>query len=133
LETLVKSYISDIQFPDRSFYQERMELLDKDNREFNRNITKMMVYLGERLGIENEFKDLWKEISDKWIHTKGIMNNIVENITEHSNAPPWGFIIPMEYTKDDIKELKQLNENVFSFRNLLKKSIRIYLDGFENK
>lgn len=133
LETLVKSYISDKRFPDISFYQERMELLDKDNRESNRSIATMMTEFGKDLRIGNEFKDLWKEISEKWIHTKGIMNNIVENIAESSNLPPWGLFIPMEYTKDDLNELKQLNENVSKFGNLLKKSIENYLDSIENK
>jgi hypothetical protein len=61
----------------------------------------------------------------EWVHTKGIVKRIVDQVVENS-APPYALGIPMNYTKSDLDSLNELNEEISEIRNLLKITIEKY-------
>lgn len=120
LESLVKCYLADLDYPYQTFFQEKLDLLEKEKkREF-----KLMEELGERL--ELNFVALWGELSQRWCHTKGIVDRVVAQMAEKSGAPSWALVIPMHYAKSDLDTIDELRSCISKFRSLLAAAMEKY-------
>jgi hypothetical protein len=127
LETLVKCCLADLKYPDQSSFQEKLELLGKETKKKNgknENVLKrehdFMKELDSELGLNKESIELWGKLSQDWVHTKGVVNRIITEIIEKSDAPSWAVIIPIKYTKSDLDTIDELHKRIFKFRSLLK-------------
>jgi hypothetical protein len=127
LESLAKCYLADLKYPDETIFREKLELLEKELEREHKSISKLMKELRGELGLKNDdFVALWGKLSQDWIHTKGIVDRIVKEITEKSAAPSWTFIIPIKYTETDLDTIDELRKRISQFRGLLKVIIEKY-------
>ncbi|MCK4297265.1 MAG: hypothetical protein KAX28_11505 [Candidatus Marinimicrobia bacterium] len=126
LESLVKCYLADIKYPDQTFFQERLELLEKLLDEERLSTSKLMKELERELESENNFVALWGKLSRDWIHTKGIMNRVVSQVVEKSDVPPWALPLPMNYTENELDTIDELRKRISQFRNLLTVTMEKY-------
>ena len=115
LESLVKCYLADLKYPDRTFFQERLKLLEAENS----STSKLMEELERKLGLENDFVALWGKLSQYWVHTKGIMDRVVAQVVEKSDVPSWGLVLPMYYAESDLDTIDELCNRISKFRSLL--------------
>ncbi|MBA7617408.1 hypothetical protein ES703_24722 [subsurface metagenome] len=119
LESLVKSYLADSRYPDPPFFQERLESLEQEINKEKKSISDLMEELGEKLGVKKDFVALWGKLSHDWVHTKGIMDKVVAQVTEKSDVPPWALAIPMTYAENDLDTIDELRNRISKFRSLL--------------
>ncbi len=122
LETLAKCYLADLNYPDLSFFQEKLNSLQQAER----NISELMRKLGNEVGVGNEFHAMWKSLSEDWVHTRGFVNNVVTHISEKTDAPPWALGVPMNYVQSDLGTIDELRNQISRFRNLLKTTMEKY-------
>jgi len=115
LESLVKCYLADLKYPDRTFFQERLKLLEAENS----STSKLMEELERKLGLKNDFVALWGKLSQDWVHTKGIMDRVVAQVIEKSDVPSWGLVLPMYYAESDLDTIDELRNRISKFRSLL--------------
>ena len=47
---------------------------------------------------------LWGKLSEEWLHPKGIINRIVEEI---SNKSDWSLVIPITNTENEMDALEE--------------------------
>ncbi|MGH7800258.1 MAG: hypothetical protein ACREOW_06450 [Thermodesulfobacteriota bacterium] len=115
LESLVKCYLADSKYPEKSFFQERLNSLDQERlRDW-----KLMKELGNRLGTGDDFLALWGKLSEYWSHTRGIMDRVVAQVIVKSDVPPWALVIPMSYVESDLDSIDELHNRISKFRSLL--------------
>ncbi|MHA1645658.1 MAG: hypothetical protein ACTSV0_11570 [Candidatus Freyarchaeota archaeon] len=112
VESLVKCYFADLKYPEQPSFRKKIELLDEERKQ-RKTITKLMEEYGE------DAKELWKQLSEEWIHTKGIVNRIVKEITNKSELPAWPVVLPITYADTELDVLEELRRNVSKFRRLL--------------
>ena len=79
---------------------------------------------GNKIGVKNEPFNLWKKLSQNWVHPKGIIKRLISEITKKSDVPSWAWIIPMEYTNSDLKDIEELGKCISKLRELIKAVIR---------
>jgi hypothetical protein len=119
LESLAKCYLADSRYPEVTFFQARLERLEQEMEQTKVSTSKAMRELGEKLGAANDFVDLWRKLSQDWVHTKGFTDKLVSHVTEKSDMPPWALAIPMNYTETDLSILEEMRNRVSQFRGLL--------------
>jgi hypothetical protein len=113
VESLVKCYCADLKYPNQTFFQEKIRLLKEEMREQRISTSKL---------IKKCRKDaigLWGRLSEGWLHTKGIIDRIVEEISHKSELPAWPLVMPITYTDTELDVLEELRRNVLEFRGLL--------------
>ena len=93
------------------------------------SISKLMKELGKMVGSGDAY-ELWDNLSGDWVHTKGVIDRIVNQINRTPRAPSWALIIPMNYAKGDLDAIKELGKRISQFRNLLKVTIENYKQEF---
>lgn len=116
LESLAKCYLADLKYSDQIFFQEKLKLLEEENKR-KKSTSKLMDELGAGLGLD--FRTLWHKLSQDWIHTKGIMDRVVTQVVEKSDVPPWALVIPMNYAESDLDTINELRNRISKFRSLL--------------
>lgn len=131
LESLVKCYLADLKYPDQSFFQEKLKLLEKETKSKNDvNVSKreydFMEELDRELGLNKKSIALWGKLSKDWIHTKGIVNRIVNEIAEKQDIPAWALVIPMNFNKSDLDSINELYKSISQFRFLLNFTLEKY-------
>jgi hypothetical protein len=122
LESLVECYLADLRYQDQSFFQEKLKLLEEEKEK--KSTSKLMRELGEQLGLN--FVALWGELSQRWCHTKGIVDGVVAQVVEKSDAPSWALVIPMHYAKSDLDTIDELRSRISKFRSLLAAAMEKY-------
>lgn len=70
--------------------------------------------------------NLWRELSNAWVHTKGLVDRIVSQVIEKSTPPAWALVIPMAYQPSDLEAIEELGKRISQFRRLLKTEIEKY-------
>lgn len=130
LETLVKCYLADLKYPNLSFFQEKLDALQRAQP----NISRLMNEMGKEVGAGDQFYAMWKGLSEDWVHTKGFVNNVIARVSTKADAPPWALSVPMNYVQSDLVAIDELRSQISIFRNLLKSSIEKYKQelGFSN-
>jgi hypothetical protein len=115
LESLAKCCLADSRYADQPFFQQRIELLEKKRL----STSKLMEDLGKELRVGNDFKSLWHQLSQDWVHTRGIADGVVNYVVQNSDVPPWALLIPMSYRASDLGTINKLQEQIVKFRDLL--------------
>lgn len=115
LESLVKCYLADLQYPETAFFQEKLRSLEQNRL----STSKLMKVLGKKLGVKREFVSLWCKLSQDWLHTKGFTDKLVAHLNKQSDMPRWSLVIPINYTEKDLNILEELRNRVSQFRSLL--------------
>lgn len=123
LETLTKCYLADLKYPNVTFFQDKIQLLEKENK----SISKQMKELEKRLGFKGDIVSLWGKLSNEWTHTEGIVDKIVNQIVNTKSVPPWGLVIPINYTENELMVIDSLRKRIAQFRKLLKITTEKYL------
>lgn len=126
LESLAKCYLADSRYANRDFFEKRMKLLQGELERERVSISKLMKQLGQEVGLESDFVALWGKLSQDWIHTKGIVDKVVNQLIEKSGVPPWALVIPMYYTEDDLDTVGELRKRISQFRSLLTATVEKY-------
>lgn len=124
LESLAKHYLADARYPSHLFFEQKLEFLEIDLKKTKSSITEMMRELDKVLMIEFLPSSLWQEISEKWIHTRGLAKKITNYIVERQSLPPWGLIIPGPYTRDDLPEIYELKEKILKFKQICNEAVK---------
>lgn len=119
LESLVKCYFADQRYPESEFFRDRLHLFEKKVRGQNTSISSLMNELDKHLGLKKDSITLWGKLSESWVHARGVMDGIVDHVIEKSDAPPWGLVIPANYTSNDLSSLNELRKRLDQFRVLL--------------
>lgn len=117
LEALGKFYLAkdlDVE----AFFEGKIEQLFED-----KSITKVLKEFGEEIGLGEDPAKLWRRLSNEWVHTKGIVDRIINEIIQKGNIPPWALAIPISYGKEDLDALNELGEVVAKFREILKRTM----------
>jgi len=115
LESLGKCCLADLRYPDEDFFETKLQLLEGEEARTSRVLRE----LGRELGSGNDFVALWGKLSHDWIHARGIMSRITDQIIEKSDVPSWGLVIPMSYAESDLDSLEELCKRISQFRRLL--------------
>ena len=70
-------------------------------------------------GKENRY--FWKKLSNDWVHTKGLVEKIIEPLLSQNSEFPssWSLYFPAEYSRGDLIALGELKKDISFFRNLL--------------
>ena len=126
LESLVKCYLADLRYPDAAFFQDRLHMLEKETRQEKISISRLMKELDKNLGLKKGSVALWGKLSEDWVHARGIMDGIVGRLSEKSEVPPWGLVVPTGYEKDDLSALEELRKRLAQFRCLLQVMMQRY-------
>lgn len=121
-ESLAKCYLADLKYPDQSFFQERLRLLEEEKL----STAKLLKELEKRLGRENEFIALWDKLSRDWVHIKGIMDKTVDQVIQKSDVPPWALPLPMGYNENDLDAIDELCKRISQFKSLLATTLEKY-------
>jgi len=124
-ESLAKCYLADLKYPNESFFQ-KLELLENEAMNNNMSMSKLMKEVGMKLGLKNGFIALWGKLSKDWMHTMGVIDNIVNQTNNNSTPPSWALIIPMKYARVDLDTIQELGKCISQFRHLLKATMKDY-------
>jgi len=114
LETMAKCYFTEKIDQSQESFVIKLELLEDMLKEKKISITKLMKELGP------DFVKLWGKLSEKWIHTRGILTRITDRFVETGIPPSWGLILPATYTEEDLDDIQELGKRLAEFRKLLK-------------
>jgi len=128
LESMAKCYLADLKYPKQSFFGEKLELLLKETKEKNGKKAGKREYdfleeFDKKVKLDRKSIKLWSKLSKDWVHTKGVVDRIVGQISEKSTPPPWALVIPMNYAMADLDAINELGKRVSQFREILKVTI----------
>ena len=126
LESLAKCYLADAKHSEAAFFQERIELLEREMEQTGLSTSKLMKELGMELGATSDFVSLWGKLSKDWFHTKGFTDKLVGHVIEESDMPSWSLVIPMNYTESDVSIVEELRNRILQFRSLLATTMERY-------
>lgn len=112
LESLVKCYYADLRYPKKTFFAERIELLEKELDRQRKSTSKLIKEFGRNAA------SLWGKLSEDWLHTRGVINRIVTEAAERG-IPAWSVPIPASYTETDLKVIDELRKRISKFREIL--------------
>lgn len=119
LESLVKCYLADMRYPDQGFFHDKICLLEKQPNRKRRSTASFMEEWDKHLGRKNGSAALWKELSQTWVHARGVVEGITNRVTQQTDAPAWGMVLPQAYTMRDMAALNELQRKLSQFRSLL--------------
>jgi hypothetical protein len=125
LELIAKCYIAELHSEDL-FFEDKLLSLEKTLDEKKISTSKLLEEFGKMIGLDNEPIKLWGKISEDWVHAIGIVSKIVEQVTEKSELPSYGLILPMRYSEADLTTIEELGKQVSSFRKILKTTMNKY-------
>lgn len=124
LESLVKCYLADMRYPDQGFFRDKICLLEDSPNGKRRTTTSFMEEWDKLLEREDGSAALWKELSQLWVHARGVMEGITNRIVQQTDAPAWGMVLPQAYTMGDMTALNDLQRKLAQFRSLLRDAMK---------
>lgn len=117
LEAMVKCYYADSKYPPHLSFQQKLELIETENK----TVGQLIEEVGSILMIKKKrIISIWHEISKEWIHPKGVINKIVKAFIESEEVPPYRVVLPIHYEKIDVGDIKKLGRQITEFRKFLK-------------
>jgi hypothetical protein len=124
LESLVKCYLADMRYPDQDFFRDKICLLEEQPNRRRKSTTSFMEEWDKHLGRKDGSAALWKELSQTWVHARGVMEGITNRIIQQIDAPAWGMVLPQAYTMGGMTALNELQRKLSQFRSLLRDAMR---------
>jgi len=113
---ILKCYVADL-CPERElFFEIKLMMLEKEGR----SISNLLEEFGKTIGLSDKPLKLWGKLSQEWVHTKGIVQKIIDHVEKKSDLPPYALPIPMNYTEKDLDSLRELAERTSELREILK-------------
>lgn len=113
LEPLTRCYYADYEFREKAFFQEKLTSLEERMRKENLSTSKLMTKLHKDAVV------LWGILSEDRIHTKGLVNKIIETIEVESDVPAWALAILTGYNETDKRVIVELHKRLSVFPKLL--------------
>ena len=126
LESIAKCYIAESHPEENLFFEDKLLSLEEALKEKGVSISKLLKDFGEIIEQDDEPLKLWSKISQSWIHTTGIVSNIVKQVIEKSEPPTYALALPMVYSEADLTTIEELGKQVSSFRKILKTTMDKY-------
>lgn len=144
LESLVKSYFADINYPWVISIEKKLELLDKEVNIIENKKTKkqkkVRITITQRIrdvsifiGAKNEYVELWQKLSNEWLHSKGYVRKIISYVEDKSDFPTHAVVIPMPYNNNDIDDIKELSDKIRLFKTLIFSTMSCYDPDFDER
>ena len=78
------------------------------------------------LGRVKDVVNLWRELSDVWVHPRGFIKRIEEEFKKRKTPPMWSMAIPYAYDLDDVDDLRELGETLQKLREIVNDLIGIF-------
>jgi hypothetical protein len=128
VESFVKFYYADLTYPKQVSFREKIRMLQEEIRDQE----KSMADLIEKCGWDKIVKGvrfLWRQLSEGWLHTKGIVDRIVDEVTSNPNLPAW-LGEYRTYTDADSNVLGDLRKTVAVFRRVQAEVLEHWLHTF---
>jgi len=127
-ELLAKCYLADLKYPNETFFERKMDLLEQENNEKGEK-KREHEYIEEfecEVGFKNnECLKLWGKLSEEF-HSRKYVKRFVNSIVEKGFPPSYSIILPMNYLEHDIVFLKQLCNYIREYRKILRKTMTNY-------
>jgi len=124
VEALPKCYFAESY--EASFHMEKIRLLEKYMKKKNISISSLLSRLDSELNQKDGSHNLWKELSEGWIHLRGIVSKWMEELSENSSLLSYRLIIPTDYSDEDIGTINELQKCINRFRDILRLTIEKY-------
>jgi hypothetical protein len=131
-ESLAKCYFADHNYPKEEFFRERIKLFEEELRRKNIKISPLMDEFGIIIRAKQDLKEKYQQLSNRWIHTKGFAEHVVDITVKESYLPSWCLILPVEFEQIDLSAIDELNKDLSDFRIILRKSIDLYQNESRN-
>lgn len=128
LETMAKCYFAGLHPNKTLFFEVKLELLEEWMGKREISTARLLKDFGNKIGLKDEPIKLWGKLSKDWVHTRGIVKRVVNEIVEKSEPPSWALTIPMNYTIADLDDIRELGKRTSQFRKLLKATMDNYRD-----
>lgn len=112
LEQLAKCFFSDRNYPNLSFFQEKMVMLEAENLTSTKRIEM----------IEPTAARLWTQLSNDWAHMK-YLERIVRVVLERGAVPGYGLVIPIALSDTELPEIEELGQSIAQFRVILANTV----------
>ena len=116
LEQLAKCSMSDLKYPDLTFFQERIKSLETEMERERGSLTELIRIVAP------EGVPLWRNLSRDWIHFKSF-DRIVTIISERKDIPGWSLTVPIGYRDTELPEIDELGKYITQFRQILAKNV----------
>lgn len=131
VESFIKFYYADLKYPKEASFVQKIKLLQDEMRDNQKSMANLIEECGWK-NIVKEVRFLWKQLSEGWLHTKGVVEKIVEEVTSKPGIPAWlGAYKP--YTEADLSVLEDLRKTVAVFRSVQATVIEHWLDIIPQK
>ncbi|MHA1506787.1 MAG: hypothetical protein ACTSR0_06390 [Candidatus Asgardarchaeia archaeon] len=139
VESLAKCYLADAKYPDKSFYEEKLEALSKEEKVIKGKCKKKVKVKKREHDLIEEFdremcfegktsRRLWGKLSEE-IHTTGYVKRVVDTIINEMALPSYA-LGTVEYDKSDLKNIKDFYDYLYDFRGIVKKTMGKYRKSY---
>lgn len=112
LEQVAKCFFSDLNYPDLSFFQEKMVMLEAEMLSSTKRIEML----------EPTAAPLWTRLSNDWVHMK-YLERIVRVVVERGDVPGYGLVIPIGLSDTELPEIEELGQSIAQFRVILANTV----------
>lgn len=116
IEQLAKCFNADTQFPEESFFQDRLKKLEKKMVMEKSSLWKLVESLG------GDIAPIWGQLSEYWIHMRGF-RRIVDAVTARG-VPSYALVLPMTYDDTEGPDIAELGQSIRHFRTVLDLTIQ---------
>lgn len=116
LEQLVKCSMSDRNYPELPFFQERIKTLEDEMQSERLSLTRLIETVAP------EGVSMWRDLSRDWVHFKSF-DRIVTIVSERKDVPGWSLTVPIGYGDTELPEIDELGKCISQFRQILAKHV----------
>lgn len=122
-EMLAKCYLADRRHSQLTFFERRLYELQhtKDGKRIPE--TRFVEDFSKEIENGTATIDLWRSLSEE-THARKFVERVVDSVINHNNVPVYSLFIPMVLVKRDLRDVKDLNNYVVSFRGILNKVVK---------
>jgi len=132
LESIIKCYMSDLKYPDLNDFREKLTTLETHSYKKHITTSSLMKKVGSIVGLVDDVSQMWDLLSDEWVHPRGILDGIIEQIIKKSDVPPCSLVLQMGYNDNDLDVLNKLKNHVLHFSKILSKTLEHYKNNIWN-
>jgi hypothetical protein len=116
LETLLTCWCADQDYSGLNRFDERLSSFHKKPTVFSG----LCKRLDSDLKTEGVILNLWKSLSNNWVHSSRQAARFMETIDKTGDPPSSSVMIPVRYGTEDVEFLELLGTQVQQFRKILK-------------
>jgi hypothetical protein len=124
VESLGKCYLADKHYSHLPFFQERLHTLEESTRNRRQSISALLAEFDAQIGVTEGLALLWRNLSQTWVHARGVVDQVVTQVVERSDVPPWALVIPMSYSRHDLSALNWMASQVAIHPRILRSAVQ---------